>query len=69
MYCLWLLSATRVELSSCDRDGVAHKAEHFHYGALYIKKLLGSVLDYLKAGLSNVNENMNHPGSWLTCRF
>ena len=56
-------------MNSCDRDHIAHKAENIYSWALHRKKLLESVLYYLKAVLSNVNKNMNHPRVWFACRF
>ena len=45
---------TTAELSSCDRDQMAHKAENIYYLALYRKSLLTPALDLIKYVLSLV---------------
>ena len=46
--CLWLLSCYKVQLNSCERDCIAHKAKKIYYLDLCRKSLLTSPLVHLR---------------------
>ena len=55
-----------VELNSCDRDRMAHKAEHIYYLALCRESLLTHALDLIKRVLSLVVLlDILPPGHWF----
>lgn len=69
--------ATRTELSSCDRDCMAHQAENTYYPIFYRKGLLSSIqsplIFVLSAALAHLialpSGILSSPNSWKSALF